>query len=634
MALGVLGPLLPNSITRPSQRRLLSILLLYRDSNIDRDRLVDRMWGHRPPRSALNALHVHISALRKALPRDVIATTNHGYRIGVEGHSLDVSDFDRLAIAAHAGCDPVERVALTRRAFELWRGDPYEELSEDTFALPEVTRLNETRFELLELHMHALLTLGRNEEAIPQLCELVERYPLRERLHEDLMLALYRSGRQSDALRQFRSAQSILGEELGIEPGPALRELEERILFQDRNLVVDDHRTLHDLPVFVTTLVGRDDDLRSARSLIDDRGVVVVAGAAGIGKTAFSDVLADECRAQGGRVLELRGTHGLRHVPFGALAAFVPMEVGDTDTDTVTRAMASMMNTGKSGMIVVDDAHLLDHESAALISGIAQSRGAHLVITVTSGEQLPSDITAIWARWPDCRIDLDPLTHGEVGDMVCALLGGAVDDVAMDEISTITLGYPLYVAAIVAEVSDRIEHVGENASAALKSLSRSSDRLTRLLELRLSRLDREERRLFDAVALAESVPTDVVRAMDEVGALSRLETTGLVRVGPRYVRVTHPLLATVANETLTLEGRRVCARGLLYNDHNPPHFHAKYGDFEAIIAIDSGEIVEGRLPPRVLGLVQEWREYHRSELAEDWDLARDRRALKKIKPLE
>ncbi len=564
MAFGVLGPLLPDSITRPSQRRLLSILLLHHGSNIDRDRLIDYMWGHRSPQSARNALQVHIGALRKAIPRDVIVTAIRGYRIDVDGHDFDVSDFDCLAVAAHRERDPLERVVLTRSALELWRGDPYQELVEETFALPEVTRLNETYLKLLELQMQALLALGHNDEAIPQLRELVERHPLRERLHEDLMLALYRSGRQADALRQFRSAQRILGEELGIEPGPALRELEERILFQDRNLnTVDVHPTPHNLPTFTTSFVGRENDLLRARSSIDDRGVVVIAGAAGIGKTAFSDVLADECRAQGGRVLELRGTHGLQRVPFGALAAFVPLEVGDTDTKTVTRATASIMNTGRSGMIVLDDAHLLDHESAALISGIAQSRGARLVITVTSGERLPADITAIWARWPDCRIDLDPLTRDEVGEMAADLLGRAIDDAALDEISSITLGYPLYVAAIAAEVSDRIEKAGEDASTAVKSLLGSSDRLTRLLERRLSRLDREERRLFDAIAFAESIPTDVLSIMDEIGALSRLETSGLVQVGPQYAQVTHPLLATVANETLTLEGRKACARQLL-----------------------------------------------------------------------
>ncbi|MFV1962745.1 MAG: BTAD domain-containing putative transcriptional regulator, partial [Acidimicrobiia bacterium] len=537
-----------------------------------------------------------------------IVTTNHGYRIDVDGHGLDVADFDGFAIAAHGERDPSERVVLTQRALQLWRGDPYPELVEDTYALPEVTRLNETRFELLELHMQALLSLGHNDEAIPQLRELVERHPLRERLHEVLMLALYRSGRQADALRQFRSARRILGEELGIEPGPALRELEERILLQDRSLdTLDALPTTHDPSMSTTSYVGRTNDLGRARSSIGERGVVVVAGAAGIGKTAFSEVLADECRAQGGRILELRGTHGLQRVPFGALAAFVPLEAGDTGTETVARAMASIMNTGKSGLIVVDDAHLLDHESAALISGIAQSRGARLVITVTSGERLPADLTAIWERWPDSRIDLDPLTRDEVGEMVAGMLGDAVDDAVLDEICSITLGYPLYISAIAAEVSDRIEDVGEDEPTAVKSISGSSDRLTRLLERRLSRLDLEERRLFDAVALAESVPTDVVSVIDDIGALSRLETRGLVRAGPKYAQVTHPLLAIVANETLTAEGRRACARYILHGigeDTDP-------GDVASLVrkALSVGVIPDSEQLKVAAEVAMAWRDF-------------------------
>jgi len=354
-------------------------------------------------------------------------------------------------------------------------------------------------------------------------------------------------------------------------------------------------------------LFGRESDLRRARSLIDGRGVVVVAGAAGIGKTAFSDVLADECRAEGGRVLELRGTHGLQRVPFGALAAFVPLEAGGTDTETVARAIASITDAGESGMTVVDDAHLLDHESAALISGIAQSPGVRIVITVTSGEHLPADLTAIWARWPECRIDLDPLTRDEVEEMVAALLGRAVDKSGLDEISSITLGYPLYVAAIAAEVSDRIENADEDESTAVRSLSGSSDRLTRLLERRLSRLGREERRLFDTIALAEAVPTDVVSVMDEIGALSRLETSGLVRVGPQYTQVTHPLLATVSNETLTLEGRRACARHLLdgiEEDTDP-------GDVASLVrmALSVGVIPNTEQLEVAAGVAMAWRDF-------------------------
>ncbi len=323
-------------------------------------------------------------------------------------------------------------------------------------------------------------------------------------------------------------------------------------------------------------LVGREKGLRRAQGLLDDRGVVVVAGASGIGKTAFSDALAVEWAENGSRVLEMRGTHGFQNVPFGSVAAFLRLEIGGSQTEMIERAVASMTDSEEPVMVVVDDAQLLDPESAALISGLSQAPDVHLVIAVTSGESVPSDITAIWVRWPECRIDLDPLTRDEVGEMAVGLLGQDLDDSLLDEISSVTLGYPLFVAALVVEISDQLE---DSDTTSLKSLPGSSDRLIRLLERRLSRLDRDERRLFDTVAFAELVPTDVIAKMAAVTSLSRLETGDLVRVRSQHVSVTHPLLAATARQTLTVEGRRSCAQLLLdgIDDQTDP------GDVAALV---------------------------------------------------
>ncbi|VAV92709.1 hypothetical protein MNBD_ACTINO02-1515 [hydrothermal vent metagenome] len=312
-----------------------------------------------------------------------------------------------------------------------------------------------------------------------------------------------------------------------------------------------------------THLIGRGDALRRARHLIADLGVAVIAGAAGVGVTAVSDILASEWRSQGGRVIELRGTHGLRRVAFGALAAAVSVEVGGTDTEVVSRAVTAFTGGEGTVLTVVDDAHLLDPETAGVVGGVAQSSGGRLVISVTTGEPQPADITAIWARWPDCRIELEPLTRDEVGEMAVKLLGSALDDPIVDEIFSVTLGYPLYIRAIVAEILDGIENSGDDQSIAAMVLSGSSDRLTSLMERRLIRLSREERRLLDTLAFAESVPTSIVGRLGEAGILSRLESLGLVRVGTSNTQVAHPLIATVTNATLTLEGRRICARHLL-----------------------------------------------------------------------
>ncbi|VAV92706.1 hypothetical protein MNBD_ACTINO02-1514 [hydrothermal vent metagenome] len=258
--LGVLGPLLPTHITRPAQRRLLSVLLLHAGTDLDRDYLFECMWGNDPPRSARNALHVHISGLRSAIPDDIIATTAHGYRIDPDDDAFDVVAFERLATAAHGEIHPSEQLSRTTSALDLWRGGPYQELTDDTFAVPEVARLEERRLGLLELHMQVLLALGQHNEVIPRLRQLVECFPLRERLHEDLMLALYRSGRQAEALRQFQSARQVLGEQIGVEPGPALRDLETRILLHDPDLGPTDLRLArYNLPRPTTSFVGRDE---------------------------------------------------------------------------------------------------------------------------------------------------------------------------------------------------------------------------------------------------------------------------------------------------------------------------------------------------------------------------------------
>ncbi len=356
-----------------------------------------------------------------------------------------------------------------------------------------------------------------------------------------------------------------------------------------------------------THLVGRGDDLRRARSLIADIGVAVIAGAAGIGATAVSDLLASEWRSQGGQVIELRGTHGLQRIPFGALAAAVSLEGGDTDAETVARAVRSITDGEGSVLTVVDDAHLLDPETAGVIGGVAQSSAGRLVISVTSGEPLPADITAIWARWPDCRIELSPLTRDEVQEMAAKLLGRGLDEPLLDEIFSVTLGYPLYVQAIVTEILDRVENTSGDQPITVMALSSTSDRLTSLMERRLVRLGREERRLLDTLAFAESVPTDMVRSLGDASTLSQLESSGLVRVGSKHAQVAHPLLATVATGTLTLEGQRACARHLLDaigEDTEPV-------DIAALVrkALSVGIIPEPDLLDVAAGLALAWRDF-------------------------
>jgi predicted ATPase/DNA-binding SARP family transcriptional activator len=295
-SLSVLGPLAvvtergPAKL-RPAQRRLLSILLLEPDGQLERDVLLDRMWGEATPATATASLHVHVSGLRRSVPR-LIETTASGYRVDMDGRRYDRAEFDELAERAgrHAREGDWPAVLDTAsQALERWRGAPFDELRNDEFAAPEINRLTERWLDLLELHVRALLAGGRADQAIERLNELVLRHPLREPLWELLMLALYRSGRQAEALRTFQEARRVLAEELDVEPGQALRHLEERILLSDPELGEPERAPRADnLPSTPTSFVGREDDLRQLTGLLSRERLVTIVGGPGLGKTRLA----------------------------------------------------------------------------------------------------------------------------------------------------------------------------------------------------------------------------------------------------------------------------------------------------------------------------------------------------------
>jgi DNA-binding SARP family transcriptional activator len=212
------------------QCALLAYLLLHAREVVSADRLLDELWLE-PPRGGLAALQSQISRLRK-LVGDRIVTTGSGYAIRLEPGELDLERFRTLLSEARASADAADRARLLRAADALWRGVPLAGL-DVPFAAADVSALEELRLAALEDRLEADLELGRNGELVSELSALVARYPLRERLRSHLILALYRSGRQADALEAYRDTRRMLDEELGLEPSPALRELERAILCHD-----------------------------------------------------------------------------------------------------------------------------------------------------------------------------------------------------------------------------------------------------------------------------------------------------------------------------------------------------------------------------------------------------------------
>ena len=297
----ILGPLEvdgagPLGGARP--RAVLRTLLLSANQVVTTDRLIDSVWGEAPPGTARHALQVYLSQLRKAIPAGAerIRTEPPGYRILVSEEEVDALAFERGVREGRsllAAGDPGGASDALAAALALWRGEM--EATESRQA--EAAHLDELRAVALEQRIAADLALGRHGELVPELEHLVAEHPLRERLREHLMLALYRSGRQADALAVYTATRELLVEELGLEPGRGLRELEAAILRQDPSLNVAPvgRGSAAGLPASATPLVGRRQEIEAIRRLLTGEArLVTVTGPGGAGKTRVGTQVALE----------------------------------------------------------------------------------------------------------------------------------------------------------------------------------------------------------------------------------------------------------------------------------------------------------------------------------------------------
>jgi len=222
-------------IRRRKQRALLAALALRAGELVTTDRLIDDLWGERAPRTAKHALENYVSELRKALGKDAIVTRANGYVLDLDPSRVDVIRFEQLVAEARPH-PPVQRAATLRAALALARAEPLVDLEFEPFALAAAPRIRELELGAREELVDAELELGHHGEVLRDLEELVAAHPYRERLRGQLMLALYRSGRQAEALSAYRDARTMLVEQLGIDPGEDLQQLERAILRQDPSL--------------------------------------------------------------------------------------------------------------------------------------------------------------------------------------------------------------------------------------------------------------------------------------------------------------------------------------------------------------------------------------------------------------
>ena len=307
----LLGPLeavvdgTPVPLAAAKPRALLALLLLNRNRVVSSERLIDELWGESPPENALKTLQVNVSRLRKALPEGVLVTRGHGYELVAADEEVDARRFERLldeGRAELAAEHPEGALEALERAVALWRGAPLADLAYEPFAQAEIARLLDLRVAAEEQLIDAKLALGRHAEVIGPLEAMVEEHPYRERLRAQLMLALYRADRQADALQAYQEARRQLVEELGIEPGARLRELEAAVLAQDDSLALarpeptPRRSAPSDLPSGVVTFLLTDIEGSSALWEADpaamagslERHDEIIAGCAGAGEHAMA----------------------------------------------------------------------------------------------------------------------------------------------------------------------------------------------------------------------------------------------------------------------------------------------------------------------------------------------------------
>ncbi len=485
----LLGPLLVRCgqtvvrLPAGKQRILLAALLLNANQAVSLDELAEALWEGRdgPPPSARVTLQNYIKRLRHALRdtgRDRIATEPDGYMIRVRPTEFDVARFEGLVAdgrkAAQQGSWTVAADQL-RAALGLWRGQPLADINSSRLALRESSRLAEIRLQALEARIDADLHLGQHGEVIIELRQLIAAEPLRERLYAFLMLALYRDGRQGDALAAYRHARLVLTEELGAEPGPGLRDLHRRLLAADSELAVpgaalpsatgptaSQAYVPQQLPVASPHFTGRTTELKQLSELLDRAAepgltapVCAISGPAGVGKTALALHWAYNLAGQfpdGQLYVNLRGfdPSGAPVPPGEALRGFLAaLDVGSAEIPadvTSQTAMYRSILAGQRILVVLDNA-LDASQVRPLLPG-----GAACCAVVTSRVRLTSLAVAEGAQ----LIPLGVLTDPEAWELLASRLGPerlGAEPAAANELIGLCARLPLALSIAAARIA-------------------------------------------------------------------------------------------------------------------------------------------------------------------------------------
>jgi DNA-binding SARP family transcriptional activator len=596
--LEVTGPDGPVAVSPGKQRTILAVLALEAGRVVSRDRLLAELWGEAPPATAGKALQVHVSRLRQVLGgAGLLVTRPPGYLLDVVPDAVDVHAFEARVRAAREAPDPA---AAAREALAMWRGPPFADLELEGALHDAAPRLEALRLEAQEIAVEAAIAAGRHESALAELAVLVREHPVRENLRGLQMLALYRAGRQAEALAIFREARRVLVDELGIEPGPQLRELHEAILRQDAALSPPPAA-----PAAAGGFVGRVTELAVLLGALADAEqghgrLCLVSGEPGIGKSRLVEEVAAQARARGARVLVgrcweaggapaywpwLQALHDLLPVA-GRLPDPPGAAGGDPDgarlrqfdaTDRLLRAAAREQPI----VLIIDDLHAADEPSLLLLRYLARTMaGAPLLVLAAHRDvdPLPSpqlgEALGELSREPVTRrIELDGLSRDEIGRFLAFASPGLASERLATALHADAGGNPLFVTEIVRLLALEPDHDGLVVPPSVRDViarrvAHVSDACRRLLAL-ASVLGRE----FDLDSLQRLADLDEERFSDAVDEAAQARILVAVPGSPRRLRFSHVLIRDTLYDDLGAARRtRLHTRALAALEAEPePH---------------------------------------------------------------